>query len=386
MMHVIPQGENQYIEFKAEAVKAMQLAEEIVAFANSEGGEIWLGIEDDRTVSGLSRDYEEDVINICRTLCIPPVQPIYEQFEYEGRQVARIEIPRGKDKPYYTTRHRYFIRVGSTKRVASHEELMRLFQESGAVHYDLTEVERARVNDLDIGQIGRYFTRYQVNFFDESEAERQRLMTYSDILTDRGSPTLAGLLLFGLAPERFLPQSGISFAHFAGTEMTAELLDKKNIFGPLPQQVDGTVAAIKANLRTPSTIQGTRRVDSPHYPDRVFRELVVNASVHRNYSLYGANIRVFVFADRLEVISPGRLPNSVSIEKLPVGVSMARNPILVRFMENLGYVDKLGRGLPMVWQEAQKLGQQVQFIEQGQEFRVILPLNGESSLERGNNL
>lgn len=242
------------------------------------------------------------------------------------------------------------------------------------MHFDITEVDRARVSDLDVGRIGQYFTRYQIAFFEESEAERLRLMTYADMLSEHGRPTLAGMLLFGLAPERFLPQSGIAFAHFAGNEMTAELLDKKNIGGPLPQQVEGALAALKTNIQIPSTIIGAKRVDQPPYPDRVFRELIVNACTHRNYSLYGANIRLLLFADRLEVTSPGRLPNTVSLEKLQVGTSFARNPVLVRFMENLGYVDKLGRGLPMVCQEARKIGRTVEFIESGEEFQVILPL------------
>ena len=124
----------------------------------------------------------------------------------------------------------------------------------------------------------------------------------------------------------------------------------------------------------PSTIQGARRVETAQYPDRVFRELLVNACIHRNYSITGSNIRVLLFADRLEVSSPGRLPNTVTIKKLSVGTSFARNPTLARLMENLGYVDKLGRGLPMVWQEARKLGLPVKFGEDGEEFRVTLSL------------
>jgi ATP-dependent DNA helicase RecG len=374
MSIVIPKAENQYIEFKSARVQSHDLAEEIIAFANADGGELWLGVEDDGTVTGLDRSYEEDVMNICRTACIPPITPIYTEHEIDGKRVAQITIRSGKDKPYYSSRNRYYVRVGSTKRIASREELLRLFQASGAVHYDSVEIDRARVTDLDLGQVGEYFTRYNLSFFDEPEAERLRLMTHADLLGENGRPTLAGLLIFGLAPERLLPQSGISFAHFAGTELTADLLDKQNIYGPLPRQVEGALAAIKTNLRTPSTIAGARRVEGAHYPDRVFRELVVNACVHRNYSIVGSTIRVFVFDDRLEVISPGRLPNTVTVEKLPVGTSFARNPILVRLMENLGYVDKLGRGLPMVWQAAQKLGQQVTFMESGEEFRVILPL------------
>ena len=138
--------------------------------------------------------------------------------------------------------------------------------------------------------------------------------------------------------------------------------------------MDNALAALKANLRVASTIEGARRVDMPGYPDRVFRELLVNAVVHRNYSLTGAQIRVLLFVDRCEFISPGKLPNTVRIEKLAVGTSFARNPLLVRLMENLGYVDCLGRGLPMVVREAAKLGQTVHFEETGEAFRVELPL------------
>lgn len=282
-MHItLPPIENQYVEFKNEQTKASDLAEEMVAFANGEGGEIWASM--------------------------------------------------------------------------------------------MVEVERARLNDLDLGQIGDYFTRYQVAFFDEPPTERERLMAATDLLGPTAKPTVAGLLVFGLAPERLLPASGISFAHFAGRELAADLIDKKNIFGPLPRQVDECLAAIKANLVVGSTIVGAKRQEEPHYPDKVFRELLVNACVHRNYSISGSNIRLFLFSDRLEVISPGRLPNTVTIEKLSVGTSFARNPILVRLMENLGYVDKLGRGLPMVWREAKQLGLQVEFEERGAEFRVVLPL------------
>ncbi len=374
MSDLIPRGENRYIEFKSERVHATDLAEEVIAFANSEGGEIWLGIEDDGTISGLSRAYEKDVMNICRTSCISPLRPIYEELLIDGKRIGRLMIESDKDKSYYSSRNRYYVRVGSTKRIASREELIRLFQASGAIHYDTTEVDRARLTDLDFSQIGEYFTRYHLSFSDKPQEERIRLMTHTDLLGEHTQPTVAGLLVFGLAPERLVPQSGISFAHFAGMELTSDLLDKQNIFGPLPRQVEGALAAIKTNLRTPSTIVGAKRVEAPSYPDRVFRELIVNACIHRNYSIAGATIRIFIFDDRLEVISPGRLPNTVTVEKLPIGTSFARNPVLVRLMENLGYMDKLGRGLPMVWQEVEKLGQRVKFIESGEEFRVVLPL------------
>ena len=368
----IPTSETPYIEFKSESVKATDLADEMIAFANGEGGEIWLGIDDDGSVKGISRSYEEDIMNICRTACIPPLTVEYHQVPVGNAAVARIIVPKGKDKPYYSSRHKYYIRVGTTKRVASRQELLRLFQASGAIHYDIVEIDRAKPGDLDLSQVASYFSRYQFEFTEVSEPERIRLMANTDILGETTNPTLAGLLIFGIAPERFIPGSGIALAHFEGSAITDSLIDKQNIFGPLPRQVEGAVAAIKTNMVVSSRINGLKREDAPHYPDKVFRELVTNACVHRNYSISGSTIRIFIFSNRIEFISPGPLPNTVKIEKLAVGVSFARNPTLVRFMENLGYVDKLGRGLPMVCQEAKKLGRQVHFQEIGKEFKVTL--------------
>lgn len=371
---LLPTHENQYVEFKLEAISAADFAEEIVAFANAEGGEIWLGVDDQGQPVGLSRSYEADVMNLCRSACIPPVHPTYETHEVGGHLVARVVIPKGPDRPYYTSRQRYYIRVGSTKRVASREERLRLFQASGLFHYDTVEVAAATHSQLNLSDLDDYFTRYELAFARETDTERERLLRASDVLGPQGHPTVGGLLMFGVSPERVLPQAGIQFAHFPGAELAGDLADKKFFGGSLPRQVDNTLAALKANLPVSSTLTGARRVDGPAYPDRVFRELLVNAVVHRNYSLTGAQIRVLLFRDRCEFSSPGRLPNTVQIEKLAVGTSFARNPLLVRFMENLGYVDRLGRGLPMVVREAAKLGHTVRFEELGESFRVILPL------------
>lgn len=370
----IPKSESQYVEFKSEKVSAKALAEEIAAFANAEGGEIWLGIEDDRRITGLSRSYEEDVMNICRNAVIPALTPVFQAYVIEGKQVARITIPKGIDRPYYTSRNRYMVRVGSTKRVASREELIRLFQVSGFFHYDLVPLHQTTAAHLDFSALADYFSRYQIDFSGESEAEKKRLLAASDIIDKEGRATVGGLLVFGISPEKTMHQAGIAFAHFNGTEIDAELTDKKTAGGSLPRQVDNALAAIKANLRIGSKIEGAKRIEAPHYPDKVFRELLVNAVVHRNYSIVGSQIRVLLFKDRIEFISPGRLPNTVTIEKLSVGTSFARNPLLVRLMENLGYVDRLGRGLPMVCQEAEKISKSVTFDESGEEFRVTLDL------------
>ncbi|MDP2752332.1 MAG: ATP-binding protein [Rhodocyclaceae bacterium] len=379
MQTVPPNAENQYIEFKREETSAQTLAEEIVAFANGEGGEIWFGLDDQGQARGLSRDYEEDVMNICRTAVIPPLCPTYQVVQLQTSEgvwvnVARISISKGADRPYYTSKNRYFIRVGSTKRVASREELTRLFQSAGLFHYDTVEVGGAQLKHLNQSGIADYFSRYHVDFLQEDEAERHRLIIASDIASEQLIPTVGGLLVFGITPERHLPQSGISFAVFSGTEINSNLRDKKIFLGGLPMQIDNAMSAIKANIPIASDIQEAKRVDQPNYPDKVFRELLVNACVHRNYSIVGSQIRVFMFDDRIEFISPGRLPNTVTVSKLTTGTSFSRNPLLVRLMEHLGYMDKLGRGLPMVYRESKKMNKSLEFVDEGDEFRVILGL------------
>ncbi len=111
--------------------------------------------------------------------------------------------------------------------------MLRLFEASGAIHYDLVELDKAKICDLDMGQVAEYFTRYHISFLEESEEERQRLMLHADILGQNSKPTVAGLLIFILSPERIFPASGISFAHFSGRDIVEKLIDKKNIFGKL---------------------------------------------------------------------------------------------------------------------------------------------------------
>ncbi|GAB6094601.1 hypothetical protein JCM14469_08530 [Desulfatiferula olefinivorans] len=252
---------------------------------------------------------------------------------------------------------------------------MRLFQASGVFHYDLTPVSGTNVNDLNFAKLDSYFQRYQFEFSRETESQKINILENTDILSVNGEVTLGGLLVFGVNPSRYLYQNGISFACFSGNTINELLIDKKNIDGDLCRQVDLCVSIIKSLIPTPSRIDNTKRVDTIQtYPDKVFRELITNAMVHRNYAISGSKTRVFLFKNRLEVISPGRLPNTVTIEKLPYGVSFATNPVLVKFMENLRYIDQLGRGLPMVYQEAGLLGKKVVFEEIGEEFKVTLEL------------
>lgn len=372
---LISQGENSAVEFKSAQVHPDSLARELVAFANTQGGTVLLGVEDNGEVGGLpdDKDYEEWVMNIARENVIPALDVSTNQLTHQHKTVLLIQIPKGPDKPYQTRKYQFLIRVGSTNRVATQAELMRLFQQSGVFHYDLQGVDGTSIRNLDLRKLTDYFLKYEIDF--EQEEDQERILVNTDILDETGRATVGGLLMFGINPQRHLPNASISFAHFKGNELDNELLDKQVIEGTLDRQVDTALAIIKNQIPQPSRIEGSRTVDTVfQYPEKVFRELLVNACVHRDYAIHGSRTRVFLFNDRLEFISPGRLPNTVSIEKIKLGVSYARNPVVLKFMENLRYIDKLGRGLPMVYRTATNANKHVEFLELGEEFRVALEL------------
>jgi len=377
LKEILSQGENSSVEFKSARVRPYSLAKEMVALLNSFGGIILIGVDDDGQVEGIDDefDYEEWIMNIARNNAIPEINLKVEEREIDDQKVILIDVPKGRNKPYQTNKNEFLVRVGSTNRNASQQELLRLFQKSGFFHFDSTGVDGTSLKDINLTKVDEYFSRYDIDFINESEEDKVRLLQNTDILTEDNKTTVSGLLIFGINPQRYLLNASISFARFKGKEMGSQLIDKKVIDGNLDIQIDTTFSLIKNNIINPSDIVGTKRVDKNEtYPDKVFRELIVNACVHRDYSIFGSRIRILFFDDRIEFINPGRLPNTVTIDKLKAGVSYAVNPVIVKFMENMRYIDKLGRGLPMVYQEAKKREKEVVFEEIGEEFKVTLYL------------
>jgi ATP-dependent DNA helicase RecG len=239
--------------------------------------------------------------------------------------------------------------------------------------FDATGVAGTTIRQLNPYKFSNPF--YKRDFDIGQDNNRSELLQKMGALTADGRATIAGLLVFGIDPQRYLPNASILLLRFAGATTSSPLTDERLMAGNLDVQIDTTLALVKNHIPQPSTIQGARTVlTNPGYPDEVFRELLVNACVHRNYAISGSRIRVQMFTDRIEFLSPGRLPNTITIEKVAHGVSYAVNPVIVKFMENMRYIDKLGRGLPTVVQAAKLLGRVAVFEEVGEEFKVTLPL------------
>jgi ATP-dependent DNA helicase RecG len=375
VFELIKQGESGSLEFKEEPVRPESLAREMVAFANTFGGIILIGVADDGVITGISKvaEIEQRVINTARHNVTPALCPTVESVVLEGKSICVVTVGKGTAKPYQTQDGKFLLRVGSTNRQATQEELSRLFQAAGLVHFDISPVEGTGFDDLDPVRLQDYWQScYQIPYGDLERGEQLNILRNTDILAlleDTWVASVGGLLLFGRQPQRRLPHSAISFAVFDGVTITDELLDKKELTGTLPELIDQGGALIRLFLPRPSTVNGLRREEPEKIPLKVIREALVNAVCHRDYSLVNRKIQIFVYRNRVEIRSPGCLPNTLTLEKIRYGNSAARNLFLLKYLDNLRYVDGLGRGIPMILRE---MGERAQFEEIGELFVLKL--------------
>ncbi|MFQ5628452.1 MAG: RNA-binding domain-containing protein [bacterium] len=380
---ILSNGESSFVEFKDERVHTESLAKEMAAFANTEGGAIYIGVADDGTIKGITRqDVEEWVFNIARDKVKPALLPLFETIQYKKKKIAKISIHKDTSGPFSAS-GKYYIRAGSTSREYSKEELARLFQHSRQVFFEETPIYHADESHFEKDTIKDYFKDiYDYDITDFDQPAYKALLQNTGLLTDEGHATVVGLVMFGkrnsgnIPPahytQKYLPQSGVVYAHYNGFEINDELLDNTRFEGTAPDLVEKLVEKVLLRLATPSKIVGLKREEKTPLPRKVLREALVNAVCHRDYSLRG-KIRVFQFEDRLEVISPGRLPNSVTVEKMKVSYAIHRNPLIVKFMENLRYIDGLGRGVPMIFREMRNLGAKIpQILADESQVRLVI--------------
>ncbi|MHC1687633.1 MAG: RNA-binding domain-containing protein [Methanothrix sp.] len=330
-------GEDSHRQFKQDITNADSLAAEMVAFANSEGGTIFIGVADDGTLPGLSKS---DVARLNQLISNAASQnvrsPLTVQTENvavrKGRVVIMLTIPKGLDKPYFDRNGVIWLKSGADKRrVNSKEELRRLFQMSDQFHADQLPT-RAGIDKLDKLRFRDFLRDVYKLDYPESQADLLRLLQNMDLATDDGMLNLAGVLLFAERPEWIKPLFIVKAIRYPGNEIhSTEYLDTQDFSGPLQKIFDDSLAFIMRNLHRLQAGQGVNAPGIPEIQPSVFEELLVNALIHRDY-LVNATIRVFIFDNRIEIISPGNLPNNLTVEKIRSGISNIRNPILVSYI------------------------------------------------------
>ena len=364
LLEIISNGESSGIEFKRDDIRPEQLAREIVALVNFQGGKILLGVEDDGTISGLQRkNPEEWVMNVISDKVHPTVLPFYEQVRIdENKSVAILSFTQGNSKPY-VLRHKgeekVFIRVGTSSRPATREQQMRLYEIGGMLHTESLPVPGTSSKDMDKVRVENYLKDI-INDpeLPISDEEWETRLANLGLLTAPGSMcTIAGMLLFGKKPRQHLKQSGLRVFAFDGrqkeykarldTIIDAPLVgrweDKTLIDAGIVEnvllQIDPFISAQPDNID-----QNFRREKQYLYPIEAIREVLVNALVHRDWTRF-VDIEVGIYSDRFEVISPGSLQNSMTIEKMIAGQRYTRNTIIMEIMRDYAYVDFRGMGI-----------------------------------------
>ena len=368
LLDLLRNGEDSTVEFKRDDVRNHDLAKELVAFLNLEGGVVLPGVEDDGGISGATRDRLEDrVAELCRTRIEPPVVPLlsWAREAEPGRDVLAVRVTLGPDKPYarvHDSRRTYYIRVGGASREASREELERMYQASGRLRYGLKPAPGAGLDALDLRRLRDYLIRVLDGDApaEDDWAGWETLLRNLELMTESAGARVAtvdGLLLFGRTPERHLPQSGVRAVCYPGVDPDYATRADEDLRGPLVPlgAADGSIVEsglvdrawdfVRRNIAPTARLEGARRIDGWEYPESVVREALVNALVHRDYSIAGTDVMLAIYADRLEIQSPGRLPNTVTVEGMKAGIRYARNQTLVNVMRDYDYVDARGMGV-----------------------------------------
>jgi ATP-dependent DNA helicase RecG len=337
LLSQISLGEDSTRQFKVDVRNAESLASEMAAFANCEGGTIYLGVADDGSALGLGKNdiarINQLISNAASQLVKSPLTVRTENIALQnGRVVIVLAVFKGLDKPYFDKNGVIWLKTGADKRrVNSKEELRRLFQITDQFHADELPT-KAGIDKLDKLRF-RDFLRdvYKQDYPDDLE-ELTRLLQNMNLATDDRMMNLAGVLMFAERPELIKPQFVLKAIRYPGNRIHAtDYVDTEDFAGPLPKIFDDAISFVMRNLHKVQAGRGVNSPGQPEIPESVFEELLVNALVHRDY-LVSAPVRLFIFDNRIEIVSPGHLPNNLTVEKIRTGNSNIRNPILVSYV------------------------------------------------------
>lgn len=372
LLELITNGESSGLELKRDDVRPEQLAKEIVALANFQGGTVLLGVEDDGSIVGIQRENVEEWVmdTVFGRYVHPMILPFFETVQVdEGRRVAVISVTQGTAKPYvvrHQDREEIYVRVGSTSRKASREQQARLFALGGMLHAELLPVSGSCLADLDLDRLQDYLTQVlrDPDLPGDSDAWAKRLVGLGFMAERQGGApvcTIAGVVLFGRRPRRVLRQAGVRWMSFEGgskeyaanddtvlddplvglwrTEDGSRSLERGGLLENLIERMRPFISAESGELA-----DGVRRDRIWFYPEAALREALVNALAHRDWTRI-EDVEVVAYSDRLEVMSPGALPNSMTVEKMRAGQRSPRNPLIVDVLRDYGYVDARGMGV-----------------------------------------
>ncbi|MGH9835916.1 MAG: RNA-binding domain-containing protein [Blastocatellia bacterium] len=377
----LQKGETLHAEFKQWPLHPDELAAAIVAFANTDGGQILLGVNDQGQVVGIDENERDRVArtvdNVAYNNIEPPATVVVETVADEyGHNVLVVNVPKGSQRPYRTNRGLYFVRTASGKRQASREELLRLFQAVESLYYDEVPLRQSSLADIEAQARDDLLQMVKERGIDVESVEPNRVLLNWNLLHQSNghlSLTVAGALFLARQPQRLLPTAYVSAVRIPGDDISLEPSDQKHIEGRLLNVLEDSLRFLRIHLPRPHRIQGLDPEWQSELPDPLLREALVNALAHRDYTI-PAPIRLIIFDDMIEIRTPGKLPNSVTLESLPLGVHVLRNPMIYSTFLRIGLVTDVGSGIPRIIRlTRQATGREPNLRADASEFILSLP-------------
>ena len=373
---LLARPEGRTLDFKRQEVTVRNVLKTLVSFANTAGGTLILGVDDDGTAIGVNdvKVEEERFANAISSGIEPPLVPDLVPVEQDGQDLLLIRVPRFPG-PFYLREDGpddgIYVRVGSTSRRARPEQREEMRRMAGLQAYDERPCHGASVEDLDLDAVDRSFSRVG-RIVDGSFLETLKLVVR---FGDAKVPSNGGIILFGTAEARarYFPEARLRCARFVGPTK-ADFLDQLDTEGSLVDALAEAERFVRRNSRLPARIEGLRREDVPEYSPVILREVLANAVAHADYSIRGMAVRVAVFSDRLTVENPGGWPISISEADFKEGVSHIRNPVIARVLHELDIIERWGSGYRRIQKEAELGGYPLPtWKETGPVLRVALP-------------
>lgn len=368
-------------QFKRQIDGQDHLASEIVAFLNTRGGKIYVGVEDDGEICGVSPEGVDALANTISNACSqninPPCSVLTFNVQTSDGMVVVIEVPDGVDKPYQDQKRRFWVKKGADKRhITERTELRRIFQGGHVTYADASAVPGTSIGDLDLDALRAFYEqRFQGEALARGEEEvTSQLQGIRLMVGERLS--LTAVMLFGQRPNVLLPEFNIKAVWFKGTDRGGtEFRDNRRFEGTLQSQFEQGMGFFR---RWNARVQDGGSFNEPgrlEIPDLVFEELLVNALVHRDYFVPDS-VKLFIFDNRIEIRSPGTLPNSLTVEEALRGIGRDRNPLLLSLAYQLMNYRGSRSGLKRVRAAIPALSLENDI--EGAEVVVTLPLDKDS--------
>ncbi|MEW6566215.1 MAG: RNA-binding domain-containing protein [Spirochaetota bacterium] len=380
ILDIISKGESSKVQFKENIHNEQSIAQEMIAFANTDGGIILIGINDKTwEVSGITREDIQRLNNLLVNAAEQHIKPaIYistEVVDIDSKNVMVVQVPKGVAIPYKDKDGIIWVKNGANKRkVTSNEEIARLLQSSGYLYAEEKIIEQSTIEDLNIDKLKTF---YWEQYNEEFEKDYVNNVLENLRLGKNGKLNVAGALLFGKNLKKILPQFYITAIWFWGNELEdTAYRSSENIYGTLDELYKKGFDFIVSKLnRIQPKDRGFNSLGELEIPETVFTEILVNALIHRDYFI-NDSIKIFVFENRIEIISPGSLPNNLTPEQVKRGIRRTRNNIIASFAPSLMEYRGAGSGIL----RALKVYPQFEIINERVDERVIVKIYRQKSI------